>query len=85
MVSARAAVSVYGVSGGVHLQAVPGNTHAHAHWRAPLRVRCVLQTLHAEIYTQHSQAHPHRYEVSWRRATGALICINAFCDVILLA
>lgn len=59
--SARAAVSVHGVPGGVHLQALLGNTHAHAHRRAALRVRCLLQTLHAEIHPQHSQAHSYRY------------------------
>lgn len=60
-VSARAAVSVHGVPGGVHLQAVPGDPYAHAHRRAAVRVRYLLQALHAEVHAQHPQANTHRY------------------------
>lgn len=53
---------MYGVPSGVHLQAVPGDSHAHTHGRKAVRVRCLLQTLHAEIHAQHSQANSYRYE-----------------------
>lgn len=61
VVSARSPVPMYGVPSGIHMQAVLGDTHAHAHWRTTVRVRCLLQTLHAEIDTQHSQAHSYWY------------------------
>lgn len=74
-VSARAALPMYGVSCGVHLQAVPGDSHAHTYRGAPLRVRCLLQTLHAEIHAQHPQANTHRYEI-WVHRSRASLTVN---------
>lgn len=40
----------------LHLQAIPGDTHAHAHRRAALSVRHLPEALHTEIQSQHPQA-----------------------------
>lgn len=55
----------------LHLQAIPGDTHAHAHRRATVSVRHLPQTLHTEIQSQHSQADSFRY-VAGRRGRRAL-------------
>ncbi|KAF9416795.1 hypothetical protein HW555_005925 [Spodoptera exigua] len=52
----------------LHLQAIPGDTHAHAHRRAALSVRHLPEALHTEIQSQHPQADAFRY-VGGRRAS----------------
>lgn len=49
------------VSRRLHLQAIPGDTHAHAHRRATLSVRHLPEALHAEIQSQHPQTDALRY------------------------
>lgn len=49
------------VPGRLHLQAIPGDTHAHAHRRAAVSVRHLPEALHAEIQSQHTQADALRY------------------------
>lgn len=44
------------VSRRLHLQAIPGDSHAHPYWRAALSVRHLPETLHAEVESQHTQA-----------------------------
>lgn len=59
------------VSRRLHLQAIPGDTHAHAHRRAALSVRHLPQALHAEVQPQHPQADALRYVRRDARAGGA--------------
>lgn len=45
----------------LHLQAIPGDSHAHPHRRATVSMRHLPEALHAEIQSQHSQADALRY------------------------
>lgn len=49
------------VSSGVHLQALPGDTHTNAHGRAALSMWPLSEAICPEVDTQHPQANSHRY------------------------